>query len=570
MKIKILLALAAFFFAGLYLSHFAVTSEAQKNLRKGVVSIVTPTPTVVKSITGVEFAGIKWDKVANNSFPMPGGTTTFSSYGQPAVNVRGTVVFRARSTGTQRQTGIYIREYPQGIVRSMADLNAFVPYPNNLDTTFTEFPSIPRIAMNKDITATRGTHKPVYKYLLPDQTETRVGTTGIYSEMTPGNPITAAAKVGAAPGFEYFAVPGRPNVVFDVFPGSPAINDDGTVVFKGNFTVNGIGKTGIFYRNILDTPGGGMSQVEEIASSDTAIPNGPPHKGFWPLRFGSTAPPSVVGNEVVFVGLDNEDDPRYGGIYIAPIQSHPKLRLLIGIGKSVPGTSLPPLTRIGEALAYDGRYLAFWGAWGTAAKTIRLYCAEDGNPDLLAYCNGIDPVSMFDPQTGRWYQEKEVPVNQGIFLYDNLLGVGYLAAGTKGDFNDFVFWGYSGKAPGTGSGDDVDSEPPRWRAASFVGTSEGQVVFKARTGMLDENNLYVNPIDGIYYSDPAVNTSLFALAETGMAGEQIDREIAGALMTVTGLGIEREGFRGKNLVITATMANAEESWAGIYISEISR
>lgn len=564
MRIRSLIRPALFLIAGFLL--FFTSSKVNAQVYKIAPITVDPTTEVRKN--EVKSADLKWATVVNNSYQMPGTTATFSSYGQPSVNTRGKVVFRARSTGGQRQTGIYTRQFPQAAITPMMDLNTVVPYPNNLNTMFTEFPSIPRISFSKSFVASRGTHSPVYLYMLPDETETRVGTTGLYVDLGSGTPTTGASKVGLAPGFKYFMVPGPWNIVFDVFPGSPAINDMGTLVFKGNFTVDGVGKTGIFFRNVLDTPGGGNDPLGMIASSDTVIPNGPPTKGLWPLKFESTAPPTVVDNDVVFVGLDNEDFPNYGGIYIAPLENKATLRLLIGIGSQISGTDLPPITRVGEALAFDGRYLAFWGAWGRDTKTIRLYCPEDGNPDLLAFCNGVDPLSVYDPQTRRWYQEKQVEVNQGIFLYDVYSNYGYLVAGTKGDYNDFIYWGYSGKAPGTGSGGDEDAEPPRWRAAAFVATSNGKVVFKARTGLLDGNNVYVDPIDGLYMGEPISNAPLSVLVETGMDGGVIDPSIAGMAMPVTGLGIEREGFRGHNLVMTATMANAEESWGGVYFANI--
>ena len=59
--------------------------------------------------------------------------------------------------------------------------------------------------------------------------------------------ITGASKLGAVTGFEYFAVPGispptSPPTMFDVFPGAPAVANQSTIVFKGNYTVAGSGK----------------------------------------------------------------------------------------------------------------------------------------------------------------------------------------------------------------------------------------------------------------------------------------------------------------------------------------
>ena len=53
------------------------------------------------------------------------------------------------------------------------------------------------------------------------------------------------------PDFDFFAVPGTdPAIKFDVFPGAPAVTDGATVVFKGNFTEDGVGKTGVYYRDL--------------------------------------------------------------------------------------------------------------------------------------------------------------------------------------------------------------------------------------------------------------------------------------------------------------------------------
>ena len=76
--------------------------------------------------------------------------------------------------------------------------------------------------------------------------------------------------------------------------------------------------------------------------------------------------------------------------------------------------------------------------------------------------------------TDRCYQEKEVPVNQGIFLHDILTGRTTTVAKTGREFEDFLFWVYSGKVPGGmsgGEGGEDDGEPVRWRASSFAAVS---------------------------------------------------------------------------------------------------
>jgi hypothetical protein len=538
------------------------------------------------SVTGFEFADLRWEAVVNNGDPMPNATVNFSSYGQPSVNEKGLVVFRARSTGQEssggnRQTGIYLRQGTKGMIRPMADLDTMVPQPNNLDTYFTEFPSIPRIAMNADYPATRGNHRPVYEFDIGEEETTRVGTTGLYMEL--GGPVTMAVsklggEVGMAPGYAHLAVPGHPGLPFDVFPGAPTVADDGTIAFKGNFTVDSVGLTGIFFRRMMNAPGGPTEPIQRIASSETLIPNLPP--GVPPMNFGWTSPPTIAGNKIAFLGGDNEDDPSYGGIYLTDLATDPLLTPIATIGEVLPGTGRQ-LTSIGEAVSFDGNYIAFWGAWGEETKTVRLYCPEDGSTPLLAFCNSTESGSIFDDATQRWFQEREVPVNQGIFVVDIKKGVAYEVANTE-QFDDFVFWGFSGKAPGTGGGGgdegggDDDAEPPRWRAASFLALSDGRVAFKARTGEIDDTNVYLDPVDGIYLGNPTKSSDLFTIAETGFDGSSIDPEIPVGLLPIIGVGIERDGFRGKYLTLTVSMALETEDeteeltdWAGIYVTSIS-
>jgi hypothetical protein len=512
-----------------------------------------------------------WETIVNNSFPIPNTDRYFSSYGQPSVNVNGTVVFRARSTMGGHETGMYMKHRERAGIIALADLHTFVPEPNNLGTLFREFSAFPRIAMNSDYSAFRGLHSPVYRYFLPDDTETRAGTTGIYVAFDQMPLMTGASKLGVVPGFEHFSVPGFKNQMFDVFPGGAAINDEGTIVYKANWTEDVVNhKTGIFSRQLLTGPMGGYYMTKLLASSDTEIPNVPPmltKSGFAPMTFDSTSPPTVVGNDAVFLGLDYELDPHYGGIYRVGIDGG-DLEPLVEIGKVLPNTKTSELIRLGEGLSFDGNYLAFWAAWGHQFKTIRLNCPEDGNRDLLAYCNGIDPNSILDRATGQWYQLHQVPVEQGIVVMDVKTREVWVVANTNENFNDFTFWTYSGHVPGS-DGDD-DAEPPRWRSAAFMTVSGGAVVFKARTATMNDRNEYINVIDGLYIADAPANSGINTLVETGMDAWVLDKSLAPNQMPITGLGIEREGFRGNVLAINAAMANEEEGWGGIYTLTFER
>jgi hypothetical protein len=103
---------------------------------------------------------------------------------------------------------------------------------------------------------------------------------------------------------------------------------------------------------------------------------------------------------MVFVGLDNEEQPSCGGIYQASLVPNPKLTVLIKLGETaVPGLSLnETLTCLGEGLSYDGSLLAFWGSWGNETKTVHLYCATTGEQVRRDYCNN-GQVSVFPFQS---------------------------------------------------------------------------------------------------------------------------------------------------------------------------
>lgn len=571
MKYKLTSIIAVLIFTTALVSHFAdsTSANADKLLRTSETQALSQG---VSHDLRYPLLPVDWLTVVNNGVAVPGSTQLFASYGQPSVNTNGVVVFRGRSVGSsERQSGIFKRESLSSPIEDVADLDILVPYPNNLDTKFTEFPSIPRISPNAANIATRGNHKPVYRYLLPDGSETRVGTNGIYVELDSDLLITGASKVGAAPGFESFSVPNTdPPLPFGVFPGSAAINDAGTIVFKGNYSIGDTERTGVFYRSLVNTPGGGGDHVKMIANSETLIPNLPSNSP--KIRFGSTAPPSIVGNDVVFVGLDNEETPHYGGIFMASLteptgHAGHQLRTIANIGKY--GSRTNSFSWVGEALSFDGRYVAFWGAADERTKTIRLDCPVDGNADLIAYCNGVDPNSVFDPETETWYQLKQVPINQGIYLYDRLAERTGLLSSTLSDFDDYVFWVYSGKVPGIGGDEEEDAEPPRWRGSAFMSVYDGIVAFKARTATLNPQGSYVNIVDGIYLRSTLPGAGLETVIETGMDGALIDPMLQPGEMPISALGIEREGLRGPHLAITVSMANAEEGWGGIYMAHVT-
>jgi hypothetical protein len=508
----------------------------------------------------------KWWTVVNNGDDVPGTTRKFNSYNQPSVNANQLVVFRARSRGGQGggqpEHGVYARNMAGGSAAvKILDRNRPVPAPNNRGSKFIEPPSFPRIDISSDTVATRGNHQPVWKVTNENgETIEQLGTTGIYTNPS-GTLITGASKLGSVDEFSYFEVPEAPGTPFDVFPGAPAVTDRSTIVFKGNYTV-GSGKTGVYYRDLT----GNESPVVLIANnSETTIPGSA-------TVFGSTSPPSAANGKAVFAGFDNEENPTKGGIYLAPLSgTKPPLTTLVSIGGQVPGeSSSAKFNRLGEGVSFDGRFVAFWGAWGTETKTLHLQCRNEGNAARVQYC--LDYYNRYEVQ---------VPVKQGIFVHDTKTGQTHTVAKAPVDFADFLFWNFSGRTPGTGEGDD-DGEFARWRSSAFAAVSglvHGNLAdvtfhaaFKARTGEVVDGS-YPAPIDGIYLTKAPGQSEIYGLVETGMDGTLLDTEAVDGLgnpLPVTEMGIERDGFRGSSIVINASMGSEETGWAGIYLTELKK
>ncbi len=192
------------------------------------------------------------------------------------------------------------------------------------------------------------------------------------------------------PAFPQFQIP-QPAVSsdglrFDQFPGAPAAFDGKYIAFKGNYTEETVGKTGVFYRDTVSA--GGTAGAVAIAWRGMEMPASP----YVPAgtTFGSTAPPSAAKGQVVFTGLDNGSAPTAGGIYRAKV-GQPGLTTLVSIGETVSGVTNATgttLNRLGEGLSFDGRYVSFWGAWGSRTRQVTLRCAADGNASVLAACMG--------------------------------------------------------------------------------------------------------------------------------------------------------------------------------------
>ncbi|MGA7117089.1 MAG: hypothetical protein WBY12_07835 [Hyphomicrobium sp.] len=414
-------------------------------------------------------------------------------------------------------------------------------------------------------------------------TETRTGTSGIYVTSSHGMPTTGASMLGdvsegGVPTFPYFQVPVHGDVPagtgFDQFPGSPAVTERTTIVFKGNFSVkiDGklVGNTGVFYRDFAAK--GGTAPIELIASSFIKIPRSN-------TLFGSTAPPSAGGKYAVFAGYDNEGKPRKGGIYRARLGKKPiALEPVVEIEDAVPGASGQKFKRFGEAISVssNGRHVLFWGGWG-ADRPVTLICPAEGNAAMREACNKAEPTGT-------------VPEYQGFFLRDMqsrktivIAKTGDMVDGRK--IEDFIYWNFSGRVPGKGHGGEEDPEETlemaRWRSTSFGAVSgsgaPGMTVIKAsfevkNDGLENEQALLLRDVK------PSSIGELVPLLRTGDLGSIVDPEApAGAV--ISALGIERDGFRGNWLAVNVSMlvpsaeataaAGGEESeeetgWAGIY------
>ena len=535
----------------------------------GTVTVTDPCSTAISNATG------KWVTVVNNTFTPPGVTDKkFFSFNQPSINGSGRVVFRARAkapggggiaAGGEPHRGVWTVDLcssPE--LQTVLDTTMAVPDPNNLESVFNETPSIPRIDISSSLIASRGNSQPVWAYTLPDGSESRAGTTGVFAWN--GGPLTTGVNLlGNLTEFSYFQVPlpAPAGTKFDVFPGSPTMSNGRYIAFKGNFTVTendiAVGKTGVFFRDI-SVP---MSSVIAIADSNTPIPG-------QAVPFGSTAPPSAASGHIVFTGLDNEEAPTTGGIYIAPLANRPALTPVRLIGDSVPDRNGGPLvdedglpltfTKFGEGLSYDGRHVTFWGAWGSDTRNLDLVCPEDGNKDRIAYCKETAPLPG-------WVTRVEVPVNQGIFLHDTFNGKTLMVArsGVGGGFQDFLYWVYSGRPPGVGhTGDDSDGEPPRWRSSAFAAVDGARgVLFKGGRAPIEGASVPSSGIYGAGYINGAL-TPIVPAIEVGDLVAHLDAS-APADSTVLSAGIEREAFRNGWVTLTVSSINpAGESWAGVY------
>ena len=137
---------------------------------------------------------------------------------------------------------------------------------------------------------------------------------------------------------------------------------------------------------------------------------------------------------------------------------------------------------------------------------------------------------------------------------------------------DFLYWGFSGRAPDAGGTIEPGAELARWRAGTFAALhspvgGKAQVVFKAKRQALE----------GLYLREGLTNgLPLQTVAEVSTtSGTSID-PLAPAGSFVSAVGVERDGFRGGRLSVTLSMLYVDPldpentlSWAGIYVAPIA-
>ena len=259
----------------------------------------------------------EWYTVANNGDVMPTDSSSncgschedmASSGGQASAGTKSSTATTSRPSTRQASScsvraaaaaraadrrqgeperGIYMRNLAeQGPLYTVFRRSGTVPQPNNTTirntdqlASFNEFPSVPRIDAGSDTIATRGQSHAVVDVYLPDGTETRTGTAGIYTSSGHGMPTTGASMLGdvyegGVQTFPYFQVPvhgavpagHRLRPVPGLARGHRAQHDRVQGQFRG-------GRRWQDGRLLPDfAANGGTAPIELIASSFTKIP----------------------------------------------------------------------------------------------------------------------------------------------------------------------------------------------------------------------------------------------------------------------------------------------------------
>ena len=373
----------------------------------------------------------EWYTVANNGDVMPTDSSSdcgscheghgeqqrpgvgrvhevFNSYNQPAINKQGVVVFRARSRGGEGvrpgpgrtgarhlhaqpgRAGAAVHGVPaqwHGAAAEQHDDRKGRPACNASTSSRRCRASTPVPTRSRRA----GSRRRCGPTSWTDGTETRTGTSGIYTSSSHGMPTTGASMLGDVSSraviqtFPHFQVPVHGAVPagtgFDQFPGSPAVTERNTIVFKGNFAVGGVGKTGVFYRDIAAK--GGTAPIELIASSYTKIPGSDD-----PVRFDRAA---ERRRQIRGIRRVRQRAEPHQGRHLprAPRQQADRAR---DRGEDRrPGAGSGRRTkfeRFGEAISVssNGRHVLFWGWLGRQARRAAWSARTKVTPPCEAAC----------------------------------------------------------------------------------------------------------------------------------------------------------------------------------------
>ncbi|MGA8044090.1 MAG: hypothetical protein WCA37_14935, partial [Terracidiphilus sp.] len=515
-------------------------------------------------------AALAWQTLANGSSTLPGTTTAYSVFGSPSINASGLAVFRGQSVLTiskgsgesSSTTGIYTADLATGgKLAKVVDIATIVPEPNTLtygSTTakFGGFPAFPNIDQTSTFVGFNATHPPVISLT----SSGKAGSAGIYSN--PAGALDTGVGIFVADStttYPYFEIPDLPGTAFGAFPNSPAVVNGNTLVFKGDFLNGTAVAMGVYYRDVVANTG--TSPVSLIASTySTKVPGKT-------MKFGYLAAPSAIGSTVVFVGYDKKDAPTAGGIYSAPISAAPALTPLVTIGAAVPGeAATDTFTRFSDALSFDGRFVGFWGAWGAETTAVHVTCPTE-DAAVKAYCMTVFPTGY----------DAQVPVHQGMFVYDTANSTLNVVAKTGSEFSDFAYWPFVGTLPeegaptttgGTTGGEEaeVPLEPPAFvlsPAIVVVGQSgaDYKAAFKARTGS----------VDGIYMrSGPGDAIPIVTALDSTMTGAAVD-SASSASAIIQKFDLERAGMQGNWLAIGVNVQDGgkQSTSTGLYAADLS-
>ena len=568
-----------------------------------------------------------WTPVANRNDVVPGTEQQLRKFSEPSVNRGGAVAFRGTASREDYPvSGVYLRRMGATgqPIEAIFERGADVAWPNNVESPafsgtfagYRRFPWFPRIDADAVMVVSRGTSGPVWRFMLPNGEEMFQGTAGVFASSN-GDRFTAANMLGDVrdpdtlePYFPEFAVPGEGDATaFDGFPGVPTIGGSRYVTFKGATRRHGhhdFGKGegggnggghgggprydhGLYTRDLL-TP---FSPLLEIVREGDDMP-GPLVLRSQP-RFEVIGSPSAFENRVVFLGVDDDDHPDNGGIYISRTDEPSDPQPIVRIGDPVPGLVMDGVAsddltfrEFGEAISFNGRWVAFWGAWGHSDMHFELDCPEPWEVDdeeLSKYCHDQHHA----------HDHVEVRRSQGIFVHDLETDTTYLVAlngdmptGMKDkELPSYVFWKFDGTVPvhggghgggnGGGNGDNLlgspdgdgvptdQSERAEWRPyvylaveslAGFGGSEdEFRVAFKST----------LKDIDTLWIADGPFGGSPQPILSTGNLGSSLDEQCPEGARIVD-IGLERDAMRDGWLAISARMWNdkTREGWSGVY------